>query len=92
MGSIEAVYENGVFRPLQPVALPEGARVAVVTFIPAAPLDEVASPVGLREPLVGEELMALLQDIDSLPLERAPDPDLSTTYREVLYPRQQELP
>jgi predicted DNA-binding antitoxin AbrB/MazE fold protein len=26
---IEAVYENGVFRPLEPVTLPEGKRVHV---------------------------------------------------------------
>ena len=26
---IEAVYENGVFRPLEPVRLPEGERVHV---------------------------------------------------------------
>lgn len=25
--SVEAIYENGVFRPLQPVNLPEGERV-----------------------------------------------------------------
>lgn len=28
MNTIEAVYENGVFRPLGPVELPEHARVA----------------------------------------------------------------
>lgn len=27
--TIEAVYENGVFRPLEPVMLPEGKRVQV---------------------------------------------------------------
>lgn len=30
MPPIEVVYENGVFRPLQPVELPEGAAGAVV--------------------------------------------------------------
>ncbi len=89
---IEAIYENGVFRPLQPVELPEGARVAVVTFTPQAPLDQAASRLGMPEPLVGEELMALLTHIDSLPLAGAPDPDLSTTYREILYPRHSERP
>ena len=29
MKSIEAVYEHGVLRPLEPLALPEGARVQV---------------------------------------------------------------
>jgi predicted DNA-binding antitoxin AbrB/MazE fold protein len=27
--TIEAIYENGVFRPLEPVTLPEGERVQV---------------------------------------------------------------
>ena len=29
MKTIEAVYEHGVLRPLEPLALPEGARVQV---------------------------------------------------------------
>jgi predicted DNA-binding antitoxin AbrB/MazE fold protein len=34
---IEAVYENGVFRPLKPVLLPEGEHVHVtVSDLPAA--------------------------------------------------------
>ncbi|HZU36893.1 MAG TPA: antitoxin AF2212-like protein [Gemmataceae bacterium] len=35
--NLEAVYENGVFRPLQPVQLPEHQRVLVTV-----PADEVA--------------------------------------------------
>ena len=35
MTAIEAVYENGVFRPLQPVPLPEGARVEVFASVSA---------------------------------------------------------
>jgi len=27
--TIQAIYENGVFRPLEPVALPEKCRVAI---------------------------------------------------------------
>jgi hypothetical protein len=34
---VEAVYENGVFRPLQPVHLEEHQTVTVT--IPAAPID-----------------------------------------------------
>ena len=29
MATISAVYENGVFKPLDPVSLPEGTRVSV---------------------------------------------------------------
>ena len=29
MKTIEAIYENGIFKPLSPVDLPEGARVRI---------------------------------------------------------------
>lgn len=38
--SIEAVFENGIFRPLQPVALPEKQRVTVLLPPNAEDLDE----------------------------------------------------
>jgi predicted DNA-binding antitoxin AbrB/MazE fold protein len=48
--SIEAVFENGVFRPLQPVTLPEKQRVTLV--LPPAPVevDEVDEEVS-HQPL-----------------------------------------
>lgn len=95
MQPIIAVYENGVFRPLDPVELPEGARVEVspvgqngVQFT-----GEVQSRTAkATKPLVGEELAALLDEFDALPLEGEPDPTLSTRYREILYPKQGEMP
>jgi len=33
--TVEAIYENGVFRPLQPLDIPEHARVRV-TVVPVA--------------------------------------------------------
>jgi len=35
--TIEAVYENGVFRPLEPVPLPDGEHVQVT--VPEAPIE-----------------------------------------------------
>ena len=35
---IDAIYEHGVFRPTEPVEMPEGERVQIVVLIP----DEVA--------------------------------------------------
>lgn len=35
MREIEAVYENGVFRPVEPVDLPEHTHVRVVVPVPA---------------------------------------------------------
>jgi len=37
---IEAIYENGVFRPLHPVDLPEGTRVRIEAEISPADTDE----------------------------------------------------
>ena len=97
METIRAVYENGVFRPLDPVELPEGAWVEV-------------SPVGrnraqstgegqgrtarAKKPLVGEELAALLDEFDKLPYTPHPDgrTDISVNHDEMLYPKHGEMP
>lgn len=50
--SVEAIYENGVFRPLQPVNLPEGERVRLTVATgerandPAANLSDLAVDMG----------------------------------------------
>ena len=90
MSLIPAIYEQGVFRPLQPVELPEGARVEVLAN--DQPAQSAEQPEGTAQLLVGEELAALLMRIDDLPLESLPDPDLSATYREILYPRTGQAP
>lgn len=46
MSEIEAVYENGVFRPVEPIDLPEHTRVRV-----AVPLTNRPSPPTVREVL-----------------------------------------
>ncbi len=94
MKTIRAIYENGVFRPLDPVELPEGARVEVS---PVGQNGAQSTGVGqgraakATKPLVGEELAALLAEIDDLPLEGEPDPTLSMTYREIIYPKQGDM-
>jgi hypothetical protein len=40
--NLEAVYENGVFRPLQPVALPEHRRVTL-TIVEGEPGEEAGA-------------------------------------------------
>ena len=92
MPSIEAVYENGVFRPLQPVALPEGARVEVFAVGPESQATQSPASATGGEPLSGEALATLIERLDQLPLEGVPTPDLSTTYREILYPKQGRIP
>jgi predicted DNA-binding antitoxin AbrB/MazE fold protein len=39
--TIEAIYENGSFKPLSPVALPEGTRVRVEVELSAADVEEM---------------------------------------------------
>jgi predicted DNA-binding antitoxin AbrB/MazE fold protein len=34
MATINAIYENGVFRPTEPVDLPEGTRVRIEAMLP----------------------------------------------------------
>ncbi|HZS09681.1 MAG TPA: antitoxin family protein [Blastocatellia bacterium] len=45
---IEAIYENGIFRPLSPVDLPEGTRVHIEAGISS----DAAEPV--REQLIAD--------------------------------------
>jgi predicted DNA-binding antitoxin AbrB/MazE fold protein len=86
------VYENGVFRPLDPVELPEGAQVEVSIIGQTKEKQTAEEHEETSAPLMGEELAALLQRIDALPLEGDIDSDLSTTYREVLYPKCGDMP
>ena len=37
---IEAIYENGIFKPLQPVDLPDGTRVRIATDTSPISADE----------------------------------------------------
>ncbi|MCI0390399.1 MAG: antitoxin family protein [Acidobacteria bacterium] len=38
--TIEAIYENGTFKPLHPVDLPEGTRVTIAAPTPSDQTDE----------------------------------------------------
>jgi predicted DNA-binding antitoxin AbrB/MazE fold protein len=94
MAAVELIYENGVLRPLTPLNFAEGARVH-------AELVEVASAVGNKslnggsgEPLVGEELAALLDQVANLPSTPHPDgrTDISAHHDDILYPKQGKQP
>lgn len=47
--TIEAIYENGVFRPVKPVDLPEGTRVLIETATDSAVLE-----AQLRQQLIAD--------------------------------------
>jgi predicted DNA-binding antitoxin AbrB/MazE fold protein len=92
MPPIEAIYQNGVFRPIHPVELPEGARVQV-SVIEQDQLLEADQPTRAAQPLVGEELAGLLDQIAALPYTPHPDgrTDISTHHDEILYPNHGEV-
>jgi predicted DNA-binding antitoxin AbrB/MazE fold protein len=47
--TVEAVYENGVFKPLEPIELPEGQRVEVTIPYIFRPITEEEVEERLRE-------------------------------------------
>ena len=69
--TIEAVYENGVLRPLTPLAFPEGQRVHV-----SVASDEAAQ---------GQNAASILAEIAALPVEGSGDPFTSRCHDQVLY-------
>jgi predicted DNA-binding antitoxin AbrB/MazE fold protein len=93
MRPIEAIYENGVFRPLSPIELPEGARVEVIVIGPTQP-GLLSGEAEIAEPVVGEELAALLDQIAELPYTPHPDgqTDVSSRHDDFLYPKQGKMP
>jgi predicted DNA-binding antitoxin AbrB/MazE fold protein len=83
MTTIEVVYEKGVFRPLNPVELPEGAKAEVILTT-----EPDMFPTN-TDPQVGKELAALLDQIADLPYTPDPDgrTDISVRHDEILYPK-----
>ena len=69
--NIEAVYENGVLRPLTPLALPEGQRVHVF--------------VASEEAAQGENAASILSEIAAMPVETPAMPSASQDHDRVLY-------
>jgi predicted DNA-binding antitoxin AbrB/MazE fold protein len=73
MVSILMIYGQGRFRPLQPVALPEGTQVEVV-ILPAAPPD------------ANEAANSILDRIAALPPGGETSPSAAEQYEAILYP------
>lgn len=94
MQPIEVIYENGVFRPLSPIKLPEGVRAEVVVIEQPNSLPREANLLAeTTEPAVGEELATLLDRIAALPYTPHPDgqTDISSHHDDFLYPRQRKM-
>ena len=69
---IDAIYEHGVFRPTEPVELPEGERVQIV----------VVSTDALPS---ASEAARILAEIAALPLETTDDETVSRDHDRYLY-------
>lgn len=76
MGTVHAVYENGVFKPTEPVALPEACEVE---FEP-----RIVTPAGGPTPTfisdpnpTPEEFRRILDAIAALPPTKVLPPDFS---------------
>ena len=70
---IEAVYEQGLIRPLQPLELPEGARLDLIVITHEAETNGNAAEI--------------LAEIAALPLESATDTFAGREHDSILYPK-----
>jgi predicted DNA-binding antitoxin AbrB/MazE fold protein len=79
MTVVRAVYENGVFKPTQPVALPEATEVE---FVPRL-VNQSVELTFISDPNLSiEEFEKLLDEIAALPPTKVLPPDFS---REDIY-------
>jgi predicted DNA-binding antitoxin AbrB/MazE fold protein len=70
---IEAVYEQGVIRPLQPLELPEGTRLDLIV-------------ITHEQPKTNGNAAKILAEIAALPLEGSSDAFAGREHDSVLYP------
>jgi predicted DNA-binding antitoxin AbrB/MazE fold protein len=68
--SIEAVYEQGVLRPLRPLDLAEGTRVAIVLVEPIA-ARLMAVQEAMSDPLFLADLREVAEDFKYVDAEEA---------------------
>ena len=71
---IEAVYEQGIIRPLQPLELPEGTRLDLIV-------------ITHEEPRANGNAAEILAEIAALPLEGAIDDSAGCEHDSILYPK-----
>ena len=74
MMKIEAVYEHGMIRPLQPLELPEGARLKLI-IVPHE-----------QQPLT-RNATNIVTEIAALPVESTDDSFAGREHDSILYPR-----
>ena len=72
---IQAVFEHGMIRPLQPLELPEGARLDVIV-------------ITHDQPQANGNAAEILAEIAALPLEGPADPFPGREHDSILYPKE----
>lgn len=77
---IEAVYERGIIRPLQPLELPEGARLDVIVITHDPPR------ITHEPPRANGNTAEILAEIAALPLEGSNDTFGGREHDSLLYP------
>ena len=70
---IEAVYEQGMIRPLEPLELPEGARLDLIV-------------ITHEQPKANGNAAEILAEISALPLEGTNDDFAGREHDSILYP------
>ena len=71
---IEAIYEQGMIRPLQPLELPEGARLDLIV-------------ITHDEPKTNGNAAEIIAEIAALPLEGSSDDFAGREHDSILYPK-----
>jgi predicted DNA-binding antitoxin AbrB/MazE fold protein len=71
---IEAIYERGMIRPLQPLELPEGTRLDLVV-------------ITHEQPKTNGKTTEILAEIAALPLEGPDDSFEGRDHDSILYPK-----
>ena len=71
---IEAIYENGIIRPVKPLELPEGSRLDVIV-------------ISHEKPRTNGNSASILAEIAALPLEGASDDFSVRDHDSILYPK-----
>jgi len=71
---IEAIYENGIIRPVKPLELPEGSRLDVIV-------------ISHEKPRTNGNAASILAEIAALPLVGASDDFSGRDHDSILYPK-----
>jgi predicted DNA-binding antitoxin AbrB/MazE fold protein len=71
---IEAVYEHGVLRPLEPIQLPEGTHLDVIVITRD------------KQQVAAQSSAVILSEIAALPLEGTADQFSGKDHDSILYP------